>query len=152
MPMPVKPIPEGQRSVTPHLTVSDAGKAVEFYKAAFGAEERNRAATPDGKIMHTEIRIGDSNVYLNDPFGPPGPPPAGVVIHLYVADADVVWARALKAGATVKMPIMDAFWGDRYGQLTDPFGHTWGVSTHKEDVAPEEVAKRAQAYFSKMGG
>lgn len=149
--MTVRPIPEGHHTVIPHLTVRDATKAIDFYKAAFGAEEHNRSEGPGGKIIHAELQISDSRIFLADEFGPPGAKPAGVTIHLWVTNVDEAWDKAIKAGATVKMDLMDAFWGDRYGQLADPFGHTWSMATHIEDVAPEEMKKRAEEFFSKMG-
>ena len=151
----IKPIPEGMHSITPHLIVSGAAQAIDFYKNAFGAQEISRFPAPDGKIMHAMIKIGDSFIFLADEMremgGPAAPAPgqSPVVINLYVEDADATWNRAVAAGAKPKMPLMDMFWGDRYGQLHDPFGHTWALATHKEDVTPEEMQRRAQAMFSK---
>ncbi len=142
----VKPIPEGMHSVTPHLVCAGAADAIEFYKKAFGAVEGGRMPGPGGKLMHAQIMIGDSHVMLADEFpdwGSVGPKALGgtpVTIHLYVPNADEVFQRALDAGATVKMPIADAFWGDRYGILTDPFGHSWSVATHMKDMTPEQMA------------
>ncbi|WP_426177069.1 VOC family protein [Massilia sp. TWR1-2-2] len=141
----VKPIPEGMHSVTPHLVCAGAADAIEFYKKAFGAVEGGRMPGPGGKVMHAQIMIGDSHVMLADDFpdyGSVGPKALGgtpVTLHLYVPNADEVFQRALDAGATVKMPICDAFWGDRYGILTDPFGHSWSVATHMKDMTPEEM-------------
>jgi PhnB protein len=151
----IKAIPEGFHTLTPYLVVRGAGQAIEFYKKAFGAEEINRMPGPDGKsVMHAELKIGDSRLFLGDEFpdmgslGPHGIGGTSVVIHFYTEDADAVFNQAVAAGAQVRMPLQDMFWGDRYGQITDPFGHRWSLATHKEDLAPEEIAKRAQAAFS----
>jgi PhnB protein len=150
----VKPIPEGMHSVTPHLVCAGAADAIEFYKKAFGAVEHARMAGPEGKVMHAQITIGDSHVMLADDFpdwGSVGPKALGgtpVTLHLYVPNADEVFQRALDAGATVKMPICDAFWGDRYGILTDPFGHSWSVATHMKDMTPEEMAEAGKQAMS----
>jgi len=148
----VKAIPEGYRSVTPHLVVRGAARAIEFYKRAFGAEEAMRIPSRDGqKVMHAELRIGDSLVFLNDEFpemGARAPESLGgtpVTLHLYVQDADAVFARAVAAGARPLMPLQDMFWGDRYGKVADPFGHEWAIATHKEDLTPEEIGKRVAA-------
>ena len=152
--MAAKTVPEGFRTITPHLIVKGAGQAIDFYKKAFGAEEVMRMPGPDGKsVMHAELKVGDSMFMIADEFpnmGCVGPQTLGnspVGIHLYVNDADTVFNQAVKAGATVKMPMTDMFWGDRYGKLQDPFGHHWSVATHKEDVTPQECAKRAAAAF-----
>jgi PhnB protein len=144
-----KPVPDGHHTVTPYLAIRDAAKAIEFYKNAFGAEELFRMPGPDGKIMHAEILIGDSPVMISEEFpeyGTKSPQALGgtaVNIFLYVENVDKVFDQAVKAGATVTMPVADQFWGDRYGKLADPFGHEWSVATHVEDVAPDEMAKRA---------
>jgi len=153
---PVKPIPEGHHTLTPHLVVRDAAAAIDFYKRAFGADELFRHAMPDGKIIHAELRIGDSIVYVAEEFPGLSKSPAAlggspVTLHLYVPDVDALWKRAVAAGATVCMPLTDQFWGDRYGQLADPFGHRWSLATHKEDVAPEELDKRARAAMASFG-
>ena len=141
----VRPIPEGYRTVTPHLVCEQAAAAIEFYKKAFGAVEVARMAGPDGKIMHAELRIGDSPIMLAQDypeFGSLGPlalKGTSVVIHLYVEDADAAWARAVDAGATPLMPLSDMFWGDRYGQVQDPFGHRWSIATHQQDLTPEQI-------------
>ena len=151
MAKPGKPVPDGFHTVTPHLTMKNAGEAIEFYKKAFGAEEIARMPGPGGSVMHAEIRIGDSPIMLNDEFpehGARGPKTIGgtpVSIHLYVNDVDAAFDRAVKAGAKVTMPIADMFWGDRFAKLEDPFGHQWSLATHKEDVTPEECAQRAKA-------
>jgi len=145
-----KPIPEGYRSVTPYLVFEDASEAIEFYKTAFGAKERMRMQAPDGKIGHAEIEIGDSIVMLSDAFPqsttkPPselGGTSAGV--FLYVEDVDAVVQQAVGAGATITMEVADQFWADRFGSLTDPFGHSWSVATHVEDLSPEEIGERAK--------
>ncbi len=153
----VRPIPEHLHSVTPHLAVDGAAEAIEFYKRAFGAQELVRMPMPDGKsIAHAEIRVGDSTVWLADAMpgmGAQSPKTLGnttVTLNIYVEDADALWDRAVKAGAKVAMPLADMFWGDRYGPLTDPFGHMWAIATHKEDVAPEEMARRAKEAFAQM--
>jgi PhnB protein len=149
--MPVKAIPDGFRTVTPYLIVDGAAKALEFYVRAFGAEETFRFPTPDGKIGHAEIRIGDSMVMLADEYpgiGYKSPQAYGgtpVSICLYVADVDKLFARAIAAGARVQRPVQDQFYGDRTGTLIDPFGHVWSISTHKEDVSPEEMQRRAKS-------
>src|SRR5215470_17353826 len=136
-------IAEGFHTVTPALTVKGGAKAIDFYKKAFGAEEIMRMDGPNGAIMHAEIKIGDSIIMLGDEypdFGHKAPLPnhCSSSLHLYVPDVDKAFKRAVDAGCTVKMPVMDMFWGDRYGKVTDPFGHVWGIATHKEDVSPEE--------------
>jgi PhnB protein len=149
----VKPIPEGHRTVTPYLAVKNATRALEFYRNAFGAIEAYRLTLPDGRVGHAEIRLGDSVVMLADEFpeyGGKAPEAFGgspVSIHLYVEDVDAVFKRALAAGAHERKPVMDQFYGDRSGQLEDPFGHLWWVATHKEDVAPGEMDKRVRSLF-----
>ena len=148
----VRAIPKNFRTVTPHLTIEGAADAIKFYKKAFGAKELGRMKAHDGqRLMHAMIMVGNSVVMLNDAFpewGSKGPKALGgsaVAIHLYVEDADKVFKKALKAGATVAMPIADMFWGDRYGILLDPFGHRWAVATHKKDLKPAAMAKAAKA-------
>ena len=136
----IKPIPDGMHSVTPHLTCAGAADAIEFYKKAFGAQERVRMPTPDGKVAHAELQIGDSVVMLSEALQEPV---TSASIYLYVPNADATFDRAVKAGAQSTMPLADMFWGDRYGRLTDPFGVRWGIATHKEDVPPEEMGRRA---------
>ena len=149
--MAVKPIPEGYHSVTPHLCVKGAAQAIEFYKKALAASERMRAEQPDGRIGHAEIQIGDSVIMLADEFpemdarSPQTLGGSPVSIYLYVEDADATFNRAVAAGAKVKRPIADQFYGDRVGGIEDPFGHTWWISTHTEDLSPEEIEKRAAA-------
>lgn len=146
----VKPIPDGMRTVTPHLICADAAAAIEFYKKAFNAVEMGRMPGPEGKLIHALIRIGDSPVMLVDEFpdwgsfGPKALKGSPVTIHLYVEDADAVVKCAVAAGAKVTMPLEDTFWGDRYGKLEDPFGHQWSVATHIRDVNPEEMRRAAE--------
>src|SRR2546423_814803 len=145
----VKSIPDGYHTVTPYLIVAGASRAIEFYKQAFGATEFMRIAGPDGKVGHAEIRIGDSPIMLADEhpeMGARGPESFGgspISIMLYVEDVDAVVAKALAAGAKAQRPIVDQFYGDRSGSVTDPFGHVWHISTHKEDISPVEMQKRA---------
>jgi PhnB protein len=155
--MSTQPIPAGYHTITPHLVARDAGKAIDFYKRAFGAEELGRMPSPDGRIMHAELKIGDSRLMIADEFpehGCKGPLSLGgsaVTLHVYVENVDTFTQRAVGAGATVTMPVTDMFWGDRYGKLKDPFGHEWSVATHKEDLTPAEMQKRAAAMFSAGG-
>lgn len=152
----VKPIPEGYHTVTPYLTVHDCAKAIDFYKRAFDATEVYRMAGPPGKIAHAELQIGDSRVMLSDDM--PGsdcrsPQLLGGTtanIFLYVKDVDSVYNKAVSAGAKSVAPLADMFWGDRYGRLADPYGHSWSLATHKEDVAPDEMKKRTEAQMAKM--
>ncbi len=149
----VKAIPTGHRTVTPYLAINNAAKALGFYKKAFGATEIYKLMMPDGRLGHAEIRLGDSVIMFSDEFpeyGGKSPETLGgspVSIHLYVEDVDAFFKRALAAGAKERKPVMDQFYGDRSGQLEDPFGHLWWVATHKEDVAPEEMQKRVQVMF-----
>jgi PhnB protein len=146
-----KPIPDGYHTATPYLIIRGAGDAIEFYKKAFGATELFRFPTPDGKIGHAEIKIGDSPIMLADEYpemGYKGPPTLGgspVSIMIYVENVDTIFNQAVAAGATVKEAVSDKFYGDRLGTVTDPFGHVWHISTHKEDVPLEEMQKRAKA-------
>ena len=148
-----KSIPQGYHTATPYLTVKNAASAIEFYKRAFGATETMRMEAPDGKIGHAEIRIGDSPIMLSDEFpdmGARGPESIGgspVMIHLYVENVDAVARQAVAAGAKLMTPVADQFYGDRGGKLADPFGHVWWIATHTEDVAPDELSKRAKAMF-----
>ena len=151
----VQPIPPGTHTVTPHLVVAGGGDAIDFYERAFGAVELFRSMAPDGqKLMHGAIRIGDSMVMLADEFpemGQKGPHSIGgtpVWIQLYVEDVDAVFDQAVAAGASVDMPVADMFWGDRYGRLTDPFGHGWAIATHIKDVSPKEMEEAAKAMFA----
>jgi len=158
MPNPVKPIPDNFHSLTPNLVCRNAAQAIEFYKAVFGATELMRMPGPGGKIMHAELQIGDSRFFVNDSMGKSihtGPEPGTsnpMYLHVYVEDVDTIFNRAIEGGARVDMPLQDMFWGDRYGKLTDPFGQQWGIATHKEDVAPEEMKRRQDAFFAKAAG
>lgn len=155
--MGTNPIPEGYHTVTPYLAVGDAAQAIEFYQRAFGATERGRMPGPDGKIAHAEIQIGDSIIMTSDPFPQATIKPpqeiggTSVSVFLYVEDVDSVVQDAVDAGATITMPVEDMFWGDRFGQVQDPFGHVWQIATHVEDVAPDEMAKRAEEAMASIG-
>ena len=151
-----KPIPDGFHSLNAYLAVDRATEAIEFYKRAFGAKERSRMPGPDGTIGHAELEIGDSIVMLSDPFPQSSYSPpnllGGTTIGLlfYTEDVDATVQRAVDAGGTISMPVQDMFWGDRFGQLTDPFGHVWQIATHVEDVPPEEMEERAKAAMAAM--
>jgi PhnB protein len=155
--MPAKPIPEGYHTLSPSLTIDGAAEAIEFYKRAFGATERMRMAMPDGKIGHAELEIGDSVIMLNDTLpqsAVKSPKQLGgttVGVFLYVEDVDSVVQDAIDAGATVTMPVADQFWGDRFGTVSDPFGHHWAIATHKEDLTPEQIAERGREAMASMG-
>lgn len=149
----VKPIPEGQHTLTPHIIVNNGRAAIDFYKKAFGATEAGRMEGPDGKIMHAELKIGDSMLYLCDEFegvalSPKTVGGSSVTLHLYVEKADDVFESAVSAGAEVEMPLQDAFWGDRYGKVVDPFGHHWSIATHIKDLTSEEIMKASEAAFA----
>jgi PhnB protein len=150
----VQPIPAGYHSVTPYLMVRDAAKAIAFYRTAFGADEVMRFDGPGGTIAHAEVKIGDSHVMLADEtpgqgfVGPQTLGGAGVSLMLYVDDVDATIARAVAAGASVRRPVADQFYGDRVGTLTDPFGHVWSIGTHREDVSIEEAQRRMKAMAS----
>ncbi|MCH7760642.1 VOC family protein [candidate division TA06 bacterium] len=154
--MTVKPIPDGYNTVTPYLIVKDAASAIDFYQKAFGAKELMRMAGPSGKVGHAEIKIGDSPIMLADEspeMGTRGPQSLGgspVSILLYVENVDELFTRAIAAGAKALKPVQDQFYGDRSGTLTDPFGHVWTIATHKEDIPPEEMAKRAEAFMKEQ--
>jgi uncharacterized glyoxalase superfamily protein PhnB len=156
MPEAVQAVPAGFHTLTPHLTVRDADKALEFYKNALGAEILHIARTPDGKVMHASLRIGDSMLMLNDEFpemgglSPLSTGGAGVTIHIYTQDVDAAFNRAVSAGAEVKMPLMDQFWGDRYGMVADPFGHKWSLATHIKDMSQEEMQREQDEAMAKM--
>jgi PhnB protein len=150
--MAVKAKPDGYHTVTPHLIVRGGAKAIEFYRNAFGAEESVRTAGPDGRIMHAEMRLGDSVIMLSDEFPEQGiksPQSLGgssAGIFLYVESVDAAFKRAVDAGCAVKMPPTDMFWGDRFARLTDPFGHAWALATHVEDVPKDEILRRLQQH------
>ena len=143
----VKAVPEGYHTVTPFLNVDGASEALEFYKKAFGAEERVRMPTPDGKIMHSEIKIGDSLLMVSDTMMNPATQSS---IHLYVPDADAMWKRAVAAGAKVEMPLADQFWGDRWGVLSDKWGNRWGIATHTKDVSPDDMKRLGEEAMKNM--
>jgi PhnB protein len=153
--MPSKSIPPGYHSVTPAIIVRRAAEAIEFYKRAFGAQEVSRMDGPDGTIMHAEIRIGDSIVMLgeeNEQWGTRSPlslEGASGSLHIYVDDADASFDRAVRAGATVRYPLENAFWGDRYGKVTDPFGHEWGIATRVRNLSDAEVQKAGEEWMAK---
>lgn len=159
MAKPVKPIPEGFHTLTPHLVVRGAKQAIEFYKKAFGAEEVAAMPTPDGNaVMHAELKIGNSMMMLVEEMpqmerwvSPARLNGTTIALAIYTEDCDALFKRAVGAGGKPTMEPMDAFWGDRYGKVTDPFGHEWEICTHKEDLTPEEVGQRAEEFFSKMG-
>ena len=152
----VPPIPEGFHTVTPHLVIKGAAQAIEFYKRAFGAQVMARMDGPGGGVGHAELKIGDSIIFLADEFPQSpckSPQTLGgttATLHLYVPDVDASFKQAVAAGARETMPVTDMFWGDRFGQLADPFGHTWSIATRKEILTPEETDKRAQAFWQQM--
>lgn len=149
-----KPVPEGYHTITPSLTLDNAAQTIEWYTRAFGAEEVSRSVGPDGRIMHAEIRIGDSRIMMNDVMmGGKGPQAFGgspASLWLYVENCDALFTRAVDAGATVQMPLEDQFWGDRGGAVSDPAGYTWWISTRKEDLTRAEMEQRAQEFFKQM--
>ena len=154
--MSVQAIPKGYHTITPFMTVRDAARAIEFYKQAFGAKERGVMKGPEGKIMHAELVIGDSIIMLADEFpefgslSPQSTGGSGTGLHIYIENVDSAFDRAVKAGATVEMPVADMFWGDRYGKLRDPFGHKWSIGTHKADLSTEEMKKGMDEAMAKM--
>mgnify|MGYP001556381613 CR=1 FL=1 len=145
----VPPIPEDMHTLTTYLTVKDAPAAIEFYRKAFGAEELLRVPGPDGRLLHAQVKIGDSVLMLSEEFpefGSQGPATLGgspVSIHMYVNDVDTAWERAIEAGCTVTMPLDDTFWGDRFGSLRDPFGHQWSLATQTRVVSAQEMTEAA---------
>ena len=153
----VTPVPEGYHTVTAYLTVKDGARALDFYKHAFGSKELMRMPGPGGALMHAEFRIGDSVVMLSDEFpqgGTRSPQSLGGAsgsLMVYVPNVDAAMKRAVDAGCAVSMPATDMFWGDRFGKLVDPFGHHWGLATHKEDVPPQEMSRRAKEAMAQMG-
>lgn len=156
--MGVKAIPDGYHSVTPYLIMKEAGRAIDFYKKVFGASERMRMDGPNGTIGHAEIEIDGSVIMLADEFpdmGYRGPQSLGgtaVSLMIYVQDVDSCFERAVTAGAKALRPVQDQFYGDRSGTVEDPFGHVWTISTHKEDLSPEELRKRAEAFMKQQAG
>ena len=155
--MPVKPVPEGYTTLSPYLVVDGAAQAIDYYKRVFGATERGRFDGPDGKVAHAELQIGDTVMMLGDPSAetnikaPTQLGATSVGIFLYVEDVDATVQRAVDAGATITQPVDDMFWGDRYGKVTDPFGHEWLIATHIEDVSPEEMAERVKEAMAGAG-
>jgi PhnB protein len=156
--MAAKPIPEGYHTLSPYLAVDNAAEAIEFYKRAFGAEERVRMDGPGSTIGHAELEIGDSLLMLADPFPEAStttPKDIGgttVNLFIYVEDADAVVQQAIDAGATVTRSVENMFWGDRFGIVTDPYGHTWSIATRVEDVPPEEMEERGRAAMAAISG
>jgi PhnB protein len=154
MPESVSPIPEGFHTITPHLILKGASEYIDFLKRAFGAVELSRSAGPGGRLIHASVRIGDSVLMLADHFPeygaceiPEGDWP--IRLNLYFPDADASWARALEAGCTVVFPLNDQFWGDRYGQVKDPFGYVWAIATRKENLTPEQIEQRQREFFGR---
>jgi len=147
----VDPIPTGFHTLTPSLTVKDAPRAIDYYQRVFGATEKGRMNGPGGLVMHAELKIGDSILFLTDEMpgmGNPSPQKLGgtaVSLHIYTEDCDAMFKRAIEAGGTENMPLADQFWGDRYGQIKDPFGHIWGIGTRKENVTEAEMKERMKA-------
>jgi PhnB protein len=152
----VQAVPAGFHTLTPHLTVRNADKALEFYKNALGAEVLGAARMPDGRIMHAALRVGDSMLMLNEEMpeygglSPQSLNGTGVTIHVYTDNVDEAFNRAVSAGAQVKMPLMDQFWGDRYGLVQDPFGHKWSLATHVKDLSAEEMQRAQDEAMAKM--
>lgn len=149
----IQAIPAGLHTITPHIVVRDADQAAEWYKRALGAVERNRVPLPGGKLMSVELRFGDSTVMIADEFpefGIRSPLTVGgtsTVLNMFSSDVDALWQQAIDAGAEILQPLQDAFWGDRHGQITDPFGHRWGLAQHIRDVPPEDIVRAAAAMF-----
>lgn len=152
-----QPIPDGFNSLSPHIIVSDGVAAIEFYTKALDAREVMRMMSPDGKaLMHAQLKIGNSMLMLAGEFPPNCLSPksrggSSVYLHIYTEDADALFDRAVKAGCKINMPISDTFWGDRYGQVEDPFGHQWSIATQQHVYTPEQIAANAKAFFAKMG-
>ena len=147
-------VPAGYHTITPSLTLDNAAQTIDWYKRALGAEEVSRSVGPDGKVMHAEIKIGNSRIMMNDVMmggkGPKAYSGSPASLWLYVEDADALFNRAVGAGAKVQMPLADQFWGDRGGAIADPEGYTWWISTRKEDFTPAEMNQRAQEFFKNM--
>ena len=146
--MPVDPIPKGYHSVTPYLLADGADKLIEFAKKTFGAREVERHLRPDGTLMHAQVRIGDSLVMIGEPRAPWKPMPA--TLYVYLKDVDAAYKRALESGGESVMELTTHFYGDRMGGVKDPFGNIWWIATHVEDVSPEEMKKRTEAFFRKQ--
>jgi PhnB protein len=156
MPERPQPVPPGFHTLTPHLIVRDAARAITFYENAFGAQLLGKMLTPDGKVMHAAMKVGDSMLMLNDEFpewgalSPVSSGGSGVTLHMYLENVDAAFQKAVSAGAEVKMPVMDQFWGDRYGIVADPFGHKWSLATHIRDVSQEDMALAQTEAMAKM--
>lgn len=152
----VQGIPPGFHTLTPHITVRNAAQAIEFYRKAFGAEALQMVKTPDGRVMHASLRVGDSILMLNDEFpewgtlSPASTGGSGIIIHIYTETVDADFDRAVSAGAEVKMPLMDQFWGARYGLIADPYGHRWSLAQHIKDPSPEEMQRGQDEAMAKM--
>jgi PhnB protein len=150
----LKAVPEGYHSITPSLTLDNAAQTIDWYKNGLGAEEVSRSVGPDGKVMHAELKIGNSRFMMNDVMmGAKGPKAFGgspASLWLYVDNSDALFNRAVSAGATVQMPMADQFWGDRAGAIADPAGYTWWIATRTEDLTPAELNQRAQEFFKQM--
>jgi PhnB protein len=144
----VRAVPEGYGTVTPFLNVKGAHEAIEFYKKAFGLEERSRMLMPNGMVAHAELQLGSSRIMMSEAMMNA---PTQASLHLYVDDCDALWARATAAGCKIEMPIADMFWGDRYGMLSDPYGNRWAIATHKEDMSLAEMQKRGEKAMAEMG-
>jgi len=155
--MAAKPVPDGYNTLSAYLAVENAAEAIDFYKRAFGATERGRMDAPDGRLAHAELQVGDSVVMLSDPFPQSTCKPpkelggTSVGLFLYVEDVDATFQQAVDAGAKATSPLEDMFWGDRFGKVTDPFGHEWQLATHKEDLTPEEIEERAREAMASLG-
>ena len=155
--MAPKPVPEGYHTLSTYLAVDDAARAIEYYAQAFGAQEVMRMDAPGGKIAHAELELGDSRIMLSDPVPQASTKPpqqlggTSASVFMYVEDVDAVVAQAVAAGATITMEVADQFWGDRFGTITDPFGHVWSIATHVQDLTPEEIAEAAKAAMAGMG-
>ena len=153
--MRVKPVPEGFHTLTPHLICKNSAGAIDFYIKVFGAKELARVTGPQGEIVHAELLIGDTKIFVNDTMNPAGlhAPGSGesnpMYLLVFLPDVDTVFNRAVKAGARPDMQLQDMFWGDRYGKITDPFGQQWGLATHIEDVSPAEMDRRQKEVFAK---
>ena len=147
-------MPQPKHTVVPYLRIKGAAKAIEFYARALGATERMRMPTPDGRVMHAELEVAGGVVFLSDEFpemgGATGAPNGAASVHLNVPDCDALWQQAMAAGATAIMPPTDMFWGDRFGKFKDPFGHEWSVATTKEQLSPEEMKRRGEAFAKQM--
>ena len=147
-------MPQPKHTVVPYLRIKGAAKAIEFYARALGATERMRMPTPDGRVMHAELEVAGGVFFLSDEFpemgGATGAPNGAASVHLNVPDCDALWQQAMTAGATAIMPPTDMFWGDRFGKFKDPFGHEWSVATTKEQLSPEEMKRRGEAFAKQM--